>query len=291
MSQRLDDAHLGSGGMKALVDRVHLRMSQVNGCADCIDKHSRDRLKGEMAVEKLVLVPAWREAGDLFSEKERAALRWVETVTRVAGTVVPDAEFGAASGHFNDKELADLTTAIGLQPDGNQLRHDARGRRHASLRQLPRAEEHATMSQSSRAIRATAAAVLAAGVFIASLTAITSAGAAGADEKVSRTRAFETKLPNVPGKTLTALVVTYAPGGKSVKHHHAGSVYAYVLSGEIRSETSATGPATVYKAGESFFEPPGSEHLVSENASATEPASLLAVFVADDGAVLKSDDE
>jgi quercetin dioxygenase-like cupin family protein len=59
-----------------------------------------------------------------------------------------------------------------------------------------------------------------------------------------------------------------------------------VLSGEIRSENSATGGTKVYKAGESFFEPPGSEHLVSENASTTEPASLLAVFVADDGAKL-----
>jgi quercetin dioxygenase-like cupin family protein len=94
------------------------------------------------------------------------------------------------------------------------------------------------------------------------------------------------KLPNVPGKSLTAVVVTYAPGGKSLSHKHAGSVFAYVLSGEIRSENSVTGPARVYKAGESFFEPPGSEHLVSENASTTEPASLLAVFVADDGAKL-----
>jgi len=63
-------------------------------------------------------------------------------------------------------------------------------------------------------------------------------------------------------------------------------VFAYVLSGAIRSENSVTGPARVYRAGESFFEPPGSEHLVSENASATEPASLLAVVGADDGAQL-----
>ena len=94
------------------------------------------------------------------------------------------------------------------------------------------------------------------------------------------------KLPNVPGKTLTAVVVSYAPGGKSAAHRHAGSVFAYVLTGAIRSENSATGPAKVYKAGESFWEPAGSKHLVSENASATEPASLLAVFVADDGAQL-----
>ena len=99
------------------------------------------------------------------------------------------------------------------------------------------------------------------------------------------------KLGNVPGKSLTAVVVNYAPGGKSGKHHHAGSVFAYVLSGAIRSENSATGPVRVYKAGESFFEPPGSEHLVSENASATEPASLLAVFIADDRAQLTTFDK
>jgi quercetin dioxygenase-like cupin family protein len=99
------------------------------------------------------------------------------------------------------------------------------------------------------------------------------------------------KLANAPGKTLTAVVVNYAPGGKSGKHHHAGSVFAYVLSGAIRSENSVTGPVKVYKAGESFFEPPGSEHLVSENASATEPASLLVVFVADDRAQLTTFDK
>src|SRR5262245_49171644 len=98
------------------------------------------------------------------------------------------------------------------------------------------------------------------------------------------------KLANVPGKTLTAVTVTYPPSGKSAEHHHAGSVFVYVLSGSIRSECSATGPVRVYKAGESFFEPPGSRHLVSENASATEPASLLAVFIADDGAQLTTFD-
>jgi quercetin dioxygenase-like cupin family protein len=102
---------------------------------------------------------------------------------------------------------------------------------------------------------------------------------------------FTGQLPNVPGKSLTAVVVTYGPGGKSAKHRHAGSVFAYVLSGAIRSQNSATGPAKVYKTGESFFEPSGSEHLVSENASETEPASLLAVFVAEDGAQLTTFDK
>jgi quercetin dioxygenase-like cupin family protein len=97
---------------------------------------------------------------------------------------------------------------------------------------------------------------------------------------------FSEKLPNVPGKTLTGVLVKYLPGGKSPSHAHAGSVYAYVLSGKIRSENSVTGPARVYSAGEGFFEPPGSTHTISENASDSEPASLLAIFIADDGAQL-----
>ena len=104
------------------------------------------------------------------------------------------------------------------------------------------------------------------------------------DAKVNQ--AFSEKLPNVPGHSITGLVVHYEPGGKSDAHHHAGSVMAYVLTGAIRSENSATGAVRVYKAGESFFEPPGSIHLVSENASATEPASLLAIFIAEDGSTL-----
>jgi quercetin dioxygenase-like cupin family protein len=101
----------------------------------------------------------------------------------------------------------------------------------------------------------------------------------------------EEKLANVPGKKLTVVTVNYAPGGKSGAHRHAGSVFAYVLSGAIRSENSATGPVKVYKTGESFFEPAGSRHLVSENASAKDPASLLAVFVADDRAQLTTFDK
>ena len=117
-----------------------------------------------------------------------------------------------------------------------------------------------------------------------------SSGLAGqaADETV--TPAFAYALPNLPGQSATGLLVSYGPGAKSPRHHHAGSVIAYVLSGAIRSENSATGAVRVYKAGESFFEPPGSTHLVSENASATEPASLLAIFVADEGAMLRTVD-
>jgi quercetin dioxygenase-like cupin family protein len=97
----------------------------------------------------------------------------------------------------------------------------------------------------------------------------------------------EQALPNLPGKVLTAVVVDYAPGGKSPPHRHdaSASIFAYVLSGSIRSQVEG-GEANVYQAGRSWFEAPGAHHLVSENASATEPASLLAVIVADAGAKL-----
>jgi quercetin dioxygenase-like cupin family protein len=93
-------------------------------------------------------------------------------------------------------------------------------------------------------------------------------------------------LPNVPGKTLATEIVYYPPGGASLPHRHGdASVFAYVLTGTVRSQLDG-GPVRTYRAGESFFEPPRTHHTVSENASATEPASLLAVIVADDGATL-----
>ncbi len=95
---------------------------------------------------------------------------------------------------------------------------------------------------------------------------------------------FAQAIPNIPGKTLTALVVDYPPGGASVPHSHADSafIFAYVLSGEIESKVN-DGPTRIYRAGESWHEPPAARHLVSRNASRTKPAKLLAVFVADTG--------
>ena len=92
-------------------------------------------------------------------------------------------------------------------------------------------------------------------------------------------------LPNVPGKRVTIVRVFYGPGGFTPAHRHAGSVTAYVTKGEIRSQL-AGGPVETFGVGQSFFEPPGAVHLVSANASMTEPAELIAVFVADEGAQL-----
>jgi quercetin dioxygenase-like cupin family protein len=92
-------------------------------------------------------------------------------------------------------------------------------------------------------------------------------------------------LPHVAGKRVTTVLVEFPPGGFSPEHHHAGSVSVYVLSGEIESQLGG-GPATIYKPGEMFFEPPGAVHVFARNPSATEPARLLAVFVHDEGAQL-----
>ena len=92
-------------------------------------------------------------------------------------------------------------------------------------------------------------------------------------------------LPNVPGKRVTIVRVFYGPGGFTRPHRHSGSVTAYITKGEIRSQLGG-GPVETFKVGQSFFEPPGSTHTVSANASNTEPAELIAVFVADEGAQL-----
>jgi quercetin dioxygenase-like cupin family protein len=99
-------------------------------------------------------------------------------------------------------------------------------------------------------------------------------------EKVKQT--FLEKIPNIPGKSLRAFLVDYAPGGTSPSHTHDKSafIFAYVLEGEIRSMVD-DGPTKVFKAGETWFEVPGAHHRVSENASKTKPAKLLAVFVLD----------
>jgi AhpD family alkylhydroperoxidase len=130
MSKRIDYDQIAPKGVKALggvygyvmqsglpaelVELVYLRVSQINNCAYCLDMHTRELLKKGQKLEKLALVQAWAEAGDLFSERERAALAWAETVTRVAETGVPDEAYRAARAVFEEKELVDLTIAIGL---------------------------------------------------------------------------------------------------------------------------------------------------------------------------------
>jgi len=137
MSKRLDYNQLAPAGIKALggvygyvaksslppalVDLVYLRVSQINNCAYCLDMHMRDLLKAGQPIEKLALLQAWREAGSLFDERERAALAWAESVTRVMETGVPDSDYDAARAVLDERELVDLTIAIGLMNTYNRM--------------------------------------------------------------------------------------------------------------------------------------------------------------------------
>jgi len=121
MLGQLHDYVAKSGLDPLLVDLVYLRISQINGCAYCIDIHSRDLIRRKMDISKLVLISVWRDAGDLFDATERAALAWAETVTRVSETGIPDEDYASAAAMFDDKALTDLTIAIGLMNSFNRL--------------------------------------------------------------------------------------------------------------------------------------------------------------------------
>jgi AhpD family alkylhydroperoxidase len=122
-----------SGLSQILVDLVYLRVSQINNCAYCLDMHTRDLLKRGQKIEKLALVQAWAEAGMLFDERERAALAWAETVTRVADTGVPDDAYQAARKVFDEREIVDLTIAIGLMNAYNRMAISFRNPPQAAL--------------------------------------------------------------------------------------------------------------------------------------------------------------
>ncbi|MGY2376300.1 carboxymuconolactone decarboxylase family protein [Pseudomonas sp. SDO524_S393] len=111
----------GCGLEKELIDLVYLRVSQLNGCAYCLDAHSRDLLKLGTRPEKLALLAAWHEAHPLFTPRECAALAWAEVVTQVAQTQVPDADYAKVAGVFSEKEVADLTLAIALMNALNRV--------------------------------------------------------------------------------------------------------------------------------------------------------------------------
>lgn len=137
MSKRLDYNQIAPAGIKALggvygyilqsrlsptlIELVYLRVSQINNCAYCLDMHTRELLKKGERVEKIALLQAWREAGNLFDERERAALAWAETVTRVAETGVPDEAYQSARAVFEERELVDLTIAISLMNAYNRM--------------------------------------------------------------------------------------------------------------------------------------------------------------------------
>lgn len=110
-----------SGLEESLLSLVDIRSSQLNGCAFCLDMHTKDARAGGESEQRLYLLPAWRESRSFYSEREQAALEWTEAVTLVAEGHVPDDVYERVHPHFTDEELANLTLAIVTINSWNRL--------------------------------------------------------------------------------------------------------------------------------------------------------------------------
>jgi AhpD family alkylhydroperoxidase len=115
------ESYIQSSGLeKSLIELVKMRASQINSCAFCLDMHSKDaRARGETE-QRLYLLDAWRES-PLYTDRERAALGWTESLTLVAQTRAPDADYEALTPHFSDDEKVKLTLLIGTINTWNRL--------------------------------------------------------------------------------------------------------------------------------------------------------------------------
>jgi AhpD family alkylhydroperoxidase len=136
------ERHVRTCGLEpSLLDLVKLRASQINGCAFCLDMHSREARKHGETGQRLDLLNAWREAPG-YTERERAALGWTECLTLVASQGAPDAAYEALTRHFTPAEIVNLTTAIGMINLWNRLMIGMR---------VPPAMAHATQSHGDKA--------------------------------------------------------------------------------------------------------------------------------------------
>ncbi|HZD26607.1 MAG TPA: carboxymuconolactone decarboxylase family protein [Alphaproteobacteria bacterium] len=105
---------------RSLIELVKMRASQINGCAFCLDMHSKDARRHGESEQRLYLLSGWRES-PVYTPAERAALAWTEAVTRLPETQAPDADYEALRAHFSDKEIVDLTILVGLINLWNRL--------------------------------------------------------------------------------------------------------------------------------------------------------------------------
>ncbi len=110
---------------KSLMHLVKMRASQINGCAFCLDMHSKDARRGGETEQRLYLLNAWRES-PLYTPRERAALGWTESLTNIAETGAPDADYEPLLPHFTAEEIINLTTLIGMINLWNRLSIGAR---------------------------------------------------------------------------------------------------------------------------------------------------------------------
>lgn len=110
-----------SGLSQELIELIFLRVSEVNGCAYCIDMHTKALHKEGLLWDKIVLTRVWREAGNWFTSREKAALAWAESLTLISQTQAPDEVYMMVKTEFTEKEITDMTIAIGLMNAYNRL--------------------------------------------------------------------------------------------------------------------------------------------------------------------------
>ncbi|QNK02315.1 carboxymuconolactone decarboxylase family protein [Dyella telluris] len=106
---------------RPLIELVLMRASQLNGCAYCMDMHSKDARAGGETEQRLYMLPGWREAPSIYSERESAALGWTEAVTRLGEHGVSDEIYDRARASFSEEELVSLTVTIGLINTWNRI--------------------------------------------------------------------------------------------------------------------------------------------------------------------------
>src|SRR5918912_1136448 len=139
-----------SGLEPALLELVRLRASYINGCAYCVDMHTKDARAAGESEQRLFAVPVWRET-PFFTPRERAALAWTEAVTELARTGVPDDVYEQASAEFSESELVDLTMAVVAINGWNRL---AVSFRTEPGSYQPRAERRVAGARERRRLRA-----------------------------------------------------------------------------------------------------------------------------------------
>ena len=238
--------------------------------------HTRDaRAYGETE-ERLYLLDAWRKS-PLYTPKERAALAWTEALTLVSETHAPDDVYAEVREYFDEAEIVKLESAYRhhkrLEPGRDRLPFPASGQGREGHRVTSLNQRRNAMTYLSKGFpKGFSRGRILAGLMIGAVSVGAATGAvliATADGDPVR-QIFSVPLPNVPRQVPERRPGELRAGRNSPSHnHHSASVFAFIVSGAIRSENSATGPAKVYKAGKSFFEPPGSIHSISENASTT----------------------
>ena len=244
-----------------LLDLIKLRASQINGCAYCVDMHASELRKTGETARRIDTLSVWRDT-PFFTDRERAALAWTEAITRISETRAPDEDYELLKREFNEREKG-----------GSHGRHRRDQLLEPRQRRVPqyanRLKETAMNMQNSS--NRLVAALLASSAL---LLAIPAHADNGKDGKEAVIVLQKRTLPDAPGKKVMVVIVNYAPGQASYGHATPDRWLPTCSKARWSPRSKGEEPVT-YKTGDSWYESPGIPHVVSRNASHTEPARLL----------------